>query len=73
MLSSLEQHKWVTNMLGYDYDFIYNKGIEDVVVYTLSRKYEEEGSLLDLSLHVSDWVTKAHQEWLENNIVVQLI
>jgi hypothetical protein len=25
-LSSPKQHKWVTKMLGYDYEIIYNKG-----------------------------------------------
>jgi hypothetical protein len=39
-------------MFNYDYDIIYKKGKEHVVVYSLSRKYEEEGSLFFLSLFV---------------------
>jgi hypothetical protein len=44
-ISSLEKQKWVTKMLGYDYEIIYNKGKENVVVDALSQKYEEEGSI----------------------------
>jgi hypothetical protein len=43
-------------MFGYDYEIIYNKGKENVVVDALSRKYEEEGSLFSLSFLVSDWL-----------------
>lgn len=35
-LSSLEQHKWVTKMLGYDYETIYKKGKDNVVECALS-------------------------------------
>jgi len=47
--SSPEQHKWVTKMLGHEYEIIYKKGKENVVVDSLSRKFEEDGSLLVLS------------------------
>jgi hypothetical protein len=60
-------------MLGYDYEIIYKKGKENVVVDALSRKYEEEGSLFTLSLPIPDWLIESHQEWLENDIMVQLI
>ena len=36
-LSSSEEHKWVTMMLGYDYEIIYKKGKQNVVVDVLSR------------------------------------
>ena len=45
-LSSLEKHKSITKMLGYDYDILYKKVHENVVVYALSRIFEEEVSLL---------------------------
>jgi hypothetical protein len=35
----------VTKIFGYDYEIIYKKGKESVVVDALSRKYEDEGSL----------------------------
>jgi hypothetical protein len=33
----------VTNLFDYDYEIIYKKGKENVVVDALSRKYEEDG------------------------------
>jgi len=43
-------------MLGYDYDIIYKKDKENVVVDALSRKYDEEGSLFFLSFLVPNWL-----------------
>jgi hypothetical protein len=40
-LSSEEQQKWVTKMLGYDFEIIYKKGKQNVVVDALSRKDED--------------------------------
>lgn len=39
-LSSLDQHKWVTKMHGYDYEIVYKKGKENAVADALSQKYE---------------------------------
>jgi hypothetical protein len=54
--SSLEKKKWVTNLFGYDYEIIYKKGKDNVVVDAFSRKYEDEGSLFSLSFIVLDWL-----------------
>jgi hypothetical protein len=59
-ISSLEQQKWVTKLFGYDYEIIYKKGKENVVVDALSRKYEEDGSLFSLSFIVTDWLQAVH-------------
>jgi hypothetical protein len=37
-LSSEEQHKWVTKILGYDFEIIYKMGKQNVVADALSRK-----------------------------------
>jgi hypothetical protein len=65
-ISSLEQKKWVTKLFGYDYDIIYKKGKENVVVDALSRKYEDEGSFFYLSFIVPDWLQVVPQEWLQD-------
>jgi hypothetical protein len=65
-LSSPEQQKWVTKLFGYDYEIIYKKGKDNVVVDALSRKYEDEGSLFSLSFIVPDWLQVVHQEWLHD-------
>ena len=45
-LSSEEQQKWVTKMLGYDFEIIYKKGKQNVVADALSRKDEDVEALL---------------------------
>ena len=40
-LSFEEQKKWVTKMLGYDFDIIYKKGKKNVVADALSIKDED--------------------------------
>jgi hypothetical protein len=73
IISSLEQQKWVTKLFGYDYEIIYKKGKENVVVDSLSRKYEEDGSLFSLSFIVTDWLQEVHQEWLQDPKLSRLI
>eukprot|EP00253_Pinus_taeda_P032134 PITA_32134 len=41
ILSSEEQQKWVTKMLGYEFEIIYKKGKQNVVADALSRKDED--------------------------------
>ena len=65
-ISSLEQQKWVTKLFGYDYEIIYKKGKYNVVVYALSRKYEDEDSLFSLSFIIPDWLQSVRQEWLHD-------
>jgi hypothetical protein len=55
-ISSQEQQKWVTKLFVYDYEIIYNKGKDNVMVDALSRKYEDEGSIFSLSFIVPDWL-----------------
>ena len=46
-------------MLRYDYEIIYKKGIETVVIDTLSRQYEDIGSLLALLVPILEWLEVA--------------
>ena len=62
-LSSEEQKKWVTKMLGYDFEIIYKKGKLNVVADELSRKDEEvEALLCAISIIQPDWITEARDE-----------
>ena len=65
-ISSQEQQKWVTKLFGYDYEIIYKKGKENVVVDALSRKYEDEGYLFSLSFIVPDWLQAMREEWIQD-------
>jgi hypothetical protein len=45
-LSSEEQQKWVTKILGYDFEIVYKKGKQNVVVDAVSRKDEDVEAFL---------------------------
>jgi hypothetical protein len=60
-------------MLWYDYKITYKKGKENVVVDALSRQFEEDGSLLSLSLPSPIWIEKARRESLANSTLIKLI
>ena len=69
-LSSEEQQKWVTKMLGYDFEIIYKKGKLNVVADALSRKNEEvEALLCAISIIQPDWITEARDEWKKDKEV----
>ena len=73
-LSSEEQQKWVTKMLGYDFEIIYKKGKQNVVADALSRKDEDVESLLyAISILQPEWVTEARDEWKNDEEVWTLI
>jgi hypothetical protein len=72
ILSQVQQ-KWVTKLFGYDYDIIYKKGKENVVVDPLSQKYEEYGSLFSLSFIVRDCLQDVLQEWLQDPKISSLL
>ena len=46
ILSSEEQQKWVTKMLGYDFEIIYKKGKQNVVADALSRRDNDVKALV---------------------------
>jgi hypothetical protein len=56
-LSSEEQQKWVTKILGYDFEIVYKKGKQNVVEYALSRKDEDvEAFLYVISIIQPNWI-----------------
>ena len=73
-LSSEEQQKWVTKMLGYDFEIIYKKGKQNVVADALSRKDEDvEAFLSAISIIQLDWINEWRDEWKNNEEVWALI
>ena len=73
-LSSKEQQKSVTKMLGYDYEIIYKKGKQNVVADALSRKDEDvEALLCVISIIQPNWITEAMDEWKNDEEVWTLI
>jgi hypothetical protein len=73
-LSSEEQQKWVTKILGYDFEIIYKKGKQNVVADALSRKDEDvEAFLCAISIIQPDWIVEARDEWKNDEKVWSLI
>ena len=62
---SLEEHKkWVTNMLGYDFDIIYRKGKQNFVADALLRKDEDvEALFCAISIIQPYLINKARDKW----------
>ena len=72
-LSSEEQQKWATKMLGYDFEIIYKKGKKNVAD-ALSRKDEDvEAMICFISIIQPKWITEARDEWKKDEEVWKLI
>jgi hypothetical protein len=73
-LSLEEQQKWVTKILGYDFEIIYQKGKQNVVEDALSRKDEDvEAFFCAISIIQPHWITEARDEWKNDEKVWTLI
>lgn len=48
----------MTKLLDYDYEIVYHKGKENVVVDALSRKFEDQVALQALSSPIPQWLDK---------------
>ena len=73
-LSSEEQQKWVTKVLGYEFEIIYKKGKLNVVADSLSRKNEEvEALVCAISIIQPYLITEARDEWKKDKEVWTLI
>lgn len=57
-ISTLEQQKWIPKLLGYEYEIVYKKGIENVVIDTLSQKFKELMVLQAPSSLVPQWLNQ---------------
>ena len=73
-LSSEEQQKWVTKILGYDFEIVYKKGKKNAVAYALSRKDEYVETFLCAILIIKpDWIIESRDEWKNDKNVWTLI
>ena len=74
ILSLEEKKKWVTNMLGYDFEIIYKKGQKNFVADALSRNDEDvEALFCAISIIQPDWINEARDEWKKDEEVWPLI
>ena len=63
-IPSILQQKWLTKILGYEFEIIYKKWKLNVGADALSRKDEEvEAFLCAIYIIQPNWITKARDEW----------
>ena len=65
-ISSLEQQKWVTKLLGFDYEITYKNWKENVVADALSQLLEQAEFSVVL-LPTSDFLEDIKMEWQEDS------
>ena len=54
----------MTRILGYEFEFIYKMGKQNVVAYALYRKDEDvEALLYVISIIQPDWIVESRDEW----------
>ena len=64
-ISSPEQQKWVTKLLGFDFEITYKKGKENVLADALSQ-LPEQAEISAVSLSTSDFLKDIKREWQED-------
>lgn len=73
-ISTLMQQKWVTKLMGYDYDIVFKAGQDNKVADALSRQCsEQESSVATLSIVQTDWLVALKQAWQQDPDLRSLI
>ena len=65
-ISSPEQQKWVTKLLGFDFEITYKKGKENVLANALSQ-LPEQAEVSAVSLPTSNFLEDIKMEWQEDS------
>lgn len=68
------QQKWLTQLLGYDYEIMFKAGQDNKVADALSRYgVRQEGNLLALSMVQTDWLNSLKLGWQTDPILKAII
>ncbi|KAL4347798.1 hypothetical protein GQ457_17G006860 [Hibiscus cannabinus] len=68
------QQTWVAKMMGYDYEVVYRRGVNNVVADTLSRNPQyTAGQVFSISSFNTDWVDKIKQSWGQDDKLQKII
>lgn len=62
-VTALMQQKWLTKLMGHDYELSYKFGKTNIADDALSR-VEEEVQLLALTVVLCKWVKELHESWV---------
>ena len=71
-ISSPKQQKWVTKLLGFDYEIIYKKGSENLVADALSR-LPKQAELVAISIPICETLEVIRREWANNPKIQNII
>ena len=72
-VSSPAQPKWVSKLMGYDYEITYKKGKDNIVADALSRTFDDQGSLSAISMPVPNWLQSVQQGYVNDSSLSQII
>jgi hypothetical protein len=70
---SSEQQKWVRKIQVFDFDILYKKGKENLVVDGLSRKLDNDATLCAMSIIIPEWISEVQTEYIKNPEIRRLI
>ncbi|KAL9415035.1 hypothetical protein AB3S75_043332 [Citrus x aurantiifolia] len=67
-ISTSMQQKWLTKLIGYDFEIIFRSGRENKAADALSRLQEstENAMVMAISLLIGVWVEQLKQEWQQD-------
>jgi hypothetical protein len=63
---SVEQQKWVSKIQVFDFEILYKKGKENLVVDGLSRKDEGDATLCAISVVTLEWISDVQVDYMKN-------
>lgn len=72
-VSSPTQQKWVSKLMGYDYEITYKKGKENIVADALSRTFDNQASLSAISMPIPNWLASVQQGYDSDSSLSQII
>ena len=59
--------------MGYDYEITYKNGKDNIVADSLSRTFDDQGSLSTISMHVPNWLQSVQQGYVTNSSLSHII